>query len=164
VPTYSLVYGAFATLPILLVWIYVAWVIVLLGAVIAAYLPSLLAGVGRRGATQGWQFELALEVLQQLHATRASHRRGMSMPQLIHALHVESLQLEPVLETLVTLDWVGRINEVEDEQDTRYILLAEPQATPLAPLMRQLLLADTAATAGLWKAGKLSSLHLKDVL
>ncbi|HEX2544704.1 MAG TPA: YihY family inner membrane protein, partial [Ramlibacter sp.] len=39
VPTVSVVYGAFATLPILLVWIYIAWVIVLLGAVIAAYLP-----------------------------------------------------------------------------------------------------------------------------
>ena len=40
VPTYSVVYGAFATLPILLVWIYVAWVIVLLGAVVTAYLPK----------------------------------------------------------------------------------------------------------------------------
>ena len=41
VPTYSVVYGAFATFPIFLLWIYLGWVIVLLGAVIAAYAPSL---------------------------------------------------------------------------------------------------------------------------
>ncbi|WP_243855573.1 YihY family inner membrane protein, partial [Aquabacterium sp. A08] len=48
VPTYSVVYGTFATLPILLIWLYLAWVIVLLGAVVTAYLPSLLAGIARR--------------------------------------------------------------------------------------------------------------------
>ena len=58
VPTYSVLYGAFATVPILLLWIYTAWVIVLLGAVIAAYLPSLLSGVQRRVRTHGWQFQL----------------------------------------------------------------------------------------------------------
>ncbi|HWT20913.1 MAG TPA: YihY family inner membrane protein, partial [Variovorax sp.] len=62
VPTYSVLYGAFATVPILLVWIYVAWVIVLLGAVIAAYLPSLLTGVARRGGRAGWPLQLAMEV------------------------------------------------------------------------------------------------------
>ena len=55
VPTYSVLYGAFATLPIMLVWIYLAWIIVLMGAVITAYLPSLLAGVGRRSGAPGWQ-------------------------------------------------------------------------------------------------------------
>ena len=63
VPTYSVVYGTFATVPILLVWFYVAWVIVLLGAVVAAYLPSLLSGIARRGNYPGWRFQLALETL-----------------------------------------------------------------------------------------------------
>ncbi|WP_312567460.1 YihY family inner membrane protein, partial [Diaphorobacter sp.] len=67
VPTYSVLYGTFATLPILLLWVYVAWVIVLLGAVVAAYLPSLLAGVARCATGEGWAFLLAVEVLQQLH-------------------------------------------------------------------------------------------------
>src|SRR3954469_1483502 len=63
VPTYSLIYGAFATLPILLLWIYIAWLIVLWGAVISAYMPSLLARRRRAGSGVGWRFELALDVL-----------------------------------------------------------------------------------------------------
>jgi membrane protein len=115
VPTYSAVYGAFATVPILVVWIYVAWVVVLFGAVIAAYLPSLVAGTRRHGGGHGWQFQLALEVLRELHRARTSARRGLSAPQLCAALELDSLQLEPVLETLVALDWIGRVNEVEDQ-------------------------------------------------
>lgn len=164
VPTYSAVYGAFATFPILLVWIYMAWVIVLLGAVIAAYFPSLMAGVQRRGGGPGWQFQLALEVLQQLHRVRASARRGLDMPELAAALRVEALQLEPVLETLVALDWIGRLNEIEDEERTRYLLLADVQSTALEPLMRHLLLPVTEVTAGLWKSGGLSAVYLRDVV
>jgi membrane protein len=37
-PTYKLVYGAFATVPIFLLWIYLSWLIILFGAVIAASL------------------------------------------------------------------------------------------------------------------------------
>ena len=41
VPTYSTLYGAFATVPVFLVWVYLGWVIVLLGAILAANTPSL---------------------------------------------------------------------------------------------------------------------------
>lgn len=38
-PTYKLVYGAFASLPIFLLWIYLSWLMLLFGAIIAAALP-----------------------------------------------------------------------------------------------------------------------------
>lgn len=164
VPTYSVVYGAFATVPILLVWIYIAWVIVLLGAVVAAYLPSLLAGTRRRGGGHGWQFQLALEVLGHLDKARAGARRGLTAGELGAAMEVDVLQLEPVLETLVQLDWVGRLNEVDDGVGTRYVMLADARSTAVEPLMRHLLLPASEATAKMWQSGRLSSLYLADVL
>jgi membrane protein len=164
VPTYSAVYGAFATVPILLVWIYVAWVIVLLGAVTAAYMPSLLAGVERRVMAYGWQFQLALEVLQQLHRVRAAPDKGLTLTQLAALLRVDPLHLEPVIETLTALDWAGKIDEVPTHQEARYVLLADPERTQLEPLLHQLLLQRDASTQNLWDRARLSSLTMRDVL
>ena len=163
-PTYSAVYGAFAIVPIMLVWIYVAWLIVLLGAVIAAYLPSLLMGVARRASTHGWQFQLAMETLQQVHRVRNSQVRGLTLLQLSVMLQVDSLQLEPVLETLTLLDWVGLLDEVQPGASPRYVLLADPDATPLAPLMESLLLDRTDSTLSLWENGRWPSLNMRDAL
>ena len=168
VPTYSVVYGAFATLPILLVWIYVAWVIVLLGAVVTAYLPSLLAGVARRGTVAGWTFQLAVEVLQQLHRVRHQPLKGLRPSQLAQLLRVDGLQLAPVLEALTALDWVGQVNDAAvgeaDVPESRYVLLANPGATPLAPLVQRLLLERSESLQPLWSKVRLEGLLLEDVL
>ena len=163
VPTYSLIYGAFATLPILLVWIYVAWVIVLMGAVIAAYLPSLLAGVARRGGGHGWQFQLAVEVLQQLHSNRDIAQRGANASSMARHLRVSVLQLEPALEVLTSLGWIGQLVQ-EGDEESPYILLVDPDKTPLEPLLQLLLLEKTDSTATLWQQANWPALKLRQVL
>lgn len=164
VPGYSAVYGAFATVPILLVWIYIVWLVILLGAVLAAHLPGLTAGLQRRDTGQGWQFELALDAMRALAAMRDQPRRGLGLFELAQRLQVTDLQLEPVLETLVMLDWVGRLEEAAQGEGPRYVLLADLTSTTLDPLIQALLLPASPATARLWQSGRLSGLALKDAL
>jgi membrane protein len=38
--TYKLIYGAFASVPIFLLWVYLSWTVVLFGAVVAAVAPE----------------------------------------------------------------------------------------------------------------------------
>ena len=168
VPTYSMVYGAFATLPILLVWTYVAWVIVLLGAVVAAYLPSLVEGVSRRGTTAGWTFQLALEVLRELRGVRDMQQRGWSADDLARRLRVDALHLAPVIEALTALDWIGQLDVgvpgARPSDSPRWVLLARPESTLLAPLVQRLLLDRSESLAPLWDKARLDTLALVDAL
>jgi membrane protein len=39
-PTYAVIYGAFAAIPIFLLWLYLSWAVILIGALVVAELPS----------------------------------------------------------------------------------------------------------------------------
>jgi membrane protein len=165
VPTYSAVYGAFATLPILLIWIYVAWVIVLLGAALTAYLPSLLAGGTLRRLPHGWRFQISLEAVQQLELARTGNAKGLTLDQLCHALHVDPLRLEPLLQTLIAFDWIGQLREVlQPGSEARYVLLVDPDVTPLAPLLGAWLVERSELTEKIWQIGRWPSITLREVL
>lgn len=164
VPTYSAVYGAFATFPILLLWIYVVWVIVLLGAVLAAYLPSLLTGVARTSGTPGWSFQLALEVLQMLHQVRLKQPAGWVRSEVASHLLIDPIQLEPVLEALMELDWVGQLEPTDASPEPRLMLLVDPGLTPLSPLVERLLLRPNTPVQKFWDNAHLMSLKLRDAL
>ncbi len=165
VPMYSAVYGAFATVPILLIWIYTAWVIVLLGAALTAYVPSLIAGIPRRRVGQGWQFQLALEVLKELAAVRPQYSKGLTVSQLCAVLQTDTLRLEPVLDALTALDWVGQLQEGDDSDlGARLVLLIDPDTTALTPLMAALLLPHTPVTEKLWQNGQWPSISLREAL
>ena len=161
VPTYSTVYGAFATVPIFLIWIYLGWVIVLLGAVIAAYAPSLQMHLVRHKATPGHRFSLALAVLRELAGARGGAAHGLTLTQVAERLSTDPLQIDPIVEALVGIDWVGRLDEAGVQ---RLVLLAEPTATRLAPLVTRLLLEPGAATQAFWQRASLGEMTLAEAI
>ncbi|HZE91612.1 MAG TPA: YihY family inner membrane protein [Rhizobacter sp.] len=161
VPTYTTIYGAFATVPILLIWIYFGWVIVLLGAVIAAYAPSLQMRVVRRPGVPGYRFQLAVGMLRELALARNQSSHGLSAAHLSSHLRTDPLQIEPLLDTLVEIDWVGRLDE---EGGARYVLLCDPATTPAQALLAQVLLAPSPLLEAFWHKAGFASLKLQDLV
>jgi len=140
--TFSLVYGAFATVPILLVWIYMTWSIVLLGAVLVASWTGLTMGHVRDPQLPGADFQLALDTLRELNNSRVGKSYGAGLRELAVRLNADPLQMQQVLEQLQQLDWVGLLNEDNAGKAPRYVLLVDANSVLVAPLMTQLLLAD----------------------
>jgi membrane protein len=160
-PGFSTIYGAFATLPLLLLWVYLLWVVILLGAVVAAYAPTLSSPIARRSDQPGERFTLAVEMLVRLAAARHTDTHGLSARALAAALRADPLRVEPILDLLVDMGWVGRLDEVGEP---RHVLLAEPEVTRVGPLVERLLLGRSAATQGLRRHASLDDLTLAQLL
>jgi membrane protein len=161
VPTYTNIYGAFATVPILLIWIYLAWVIVLIGAVVAAYGPSLKMQAARHPSVPGHRFHLAVSVLRELIRARSQSSHGLSAAQISTNLRIDPLQIEPTLDILVELDWAARLDEATAP---RYVLLCDPSTTPVAGLLRHTLLHPSLDLEGFWAHAGFEGMVLGEVL
>ncbi len=62
VPTYSLVYGTFATIPLFLIWVYLSWLVILFGAEVTATAGYWRDNHWKRVPTPGTRFRDALEL------------------------------------------------------------------------------------------------------
>ena len=161
VPTYAMVYGAFATVPIFLIWIYLSWVIVLLGAVVAAYAPVAGTRIARWPAGPGSRFHLGLAIVRALRRAREGGGRGLSAGELSRELGTDPLQIDPLLDTLIGIDWVGRLDE---PGAGRYVLLADPASAPAEPMLAALLLAPAPDLGPFWKQARFDQLKLGELL
>lgn len=161
VPSFSTIYGAFATVPIFLLWLYLGWAVVLLGAVIAAYAPSLRQHLTRWAPAPGLSFTLALAVMAALWRVRCEGERGLSLEQLGEQLRLDPLQIEPVVDVLTQHDWIARLDE---QGGQRLVLICEPERVAAAQLLDLLLLKPHPATQAFREAIGLEQLTLAQLL
>jgi membrane protein len=108
VPMYKLVYGAFASIPIFLLWIYISWMIILVGAVFTAALPYLRGGVRVRKVL-GSEF---LDALNLLRLLQRAHGEGRvpSTYELRAGVRLPLEQCEGLLGRLTKAGWITQAN------------------------------------------------------
>jgi len=102
--TYQQIYGALAAIPIFLLWIYLSWIIVILGASITASIPSFEYQVPKKGLPEGAEFLGLLLVLRHfVEAQRAGH-----------SIDEATLQLnEPYLHGTSISEYLGELEHAE---------------------------------------------------
>ena len=134
-PVYQTIYGAISTVPIFLVWLYVAWSVVLLGAIVASALPEWRAGrkVGIRldKLLPGPRLTIAVAVLRELAAARHLGV-GVTGRTLSRRIPVGPPLIDDILDQLRTAHFVERT------ASGAWLLSRDPTAATVLELMRGL--------------------------
>lgn len=129
-PTYERVYGALATIPLFLVWIYLSWVVVLLGASVAAALTTF--HYRRAGWRWGRRHELLLAIRLLGHFWRAQ-RRGEAL-SVADLLTQEAAASDSQLRRI--LGWFHDARFIHADDDGDWLLSADLDELSLGELYR----------------------------
>ncbi|WP_082221505.1 YihY family inner membrane protein [Herbaspirillum chlorophenolicum] len=146
-PTYTMVYGAVAVLPIFLLWIYMMWMITLMGALLTAALPVVRYERWWHVSSPGAEFIDAVKILKFLHAARTGEETAVvDMGDIRRATRLGLGELQNLLRKMEEAGWVASIRpevsrkaswnkRIVDGMD-RWALVANPAGLKLAQVYR----------------------------
>ncbi|MBK9220451.1 MAG: YihY family inner membrane protein [Uliginosibacterium sp.] len=104
-PSFALIYGTFSVVPIFLIWIYLSWLMVLLGATIAAVLPDFQLRHSQLPATAAGRAVAILRVSRML-ADAQQKGAVAELADLARAAHQTVAQTDELLNTMGSAGWV----------------------------------------------------------
>lgn len=109
VSTYQTIYGAIAVIPMFLLWIYMSWLIVLLGAQIAYCLSIFrMEEAERKHALYEWGFIDAYKIIAQLWEAQKEGKQLTSVQIKRNVSRIPHLMVNQILELLQKANWVYR--------------------------------------------------------
>ncbi|HXZ55672.1 MAG TPA: YihY family inner membrane protein [Burkholderiales bacterium] len=137
-PTYTFVYGAFAVIPIFLLWVYFSWVSIVIGALIAALAPDFAVLRGAAGPSAvGFRDALATLVV----LARAQRGPGLlDLRTVAKAVSLTVDQAERLLERMAARGWVAR------SSGERYAMVFDKERLQVGDVYREFVLDSKGAS------------------
>lgn len=110
VPTYQMIYGAIAVIPMFLIWVYLSWAIVLIGAQIAYSLSVFrLDDAKEKRDKHQWDFIDAYKVIAELWQAQ-KNGEGLTPAQIKRSgIRIPHLLLNEIMEILRKANWIHRV-------------------------------------------------------
>jgi membrane protein len=145
-PTYTMIYGAVAALPIFLLWVYMLWMITLVGAVVTAVLPVMRYERWAHKPTPCSTFVDALAVLRVLYQARNRDSMMVDADEIRMQTHIGYDESQLLMEQMQAAGWVGLVKADTPpktrwgrggaDPGKRWIMLANPSMLTLADVYR----------------------------
>jgi membrane protein len=146
-PTYTMIYGTVAALPIFLLWVYMLWMITLVGALLTAVLPVMRYERWAHKPTPCGTFVDALAVLRVLYQARGRDSIMVDVDQVRRLTHIGYEESQSLMERMQAEGWLGLVEATKaprrfrwqrgpDDSHDRWVLLANPATLTLADVYR----------------------------